>query len=82
MNIKTKFLHSTTYKSDRVSVTIDGQRKEFSWDYADNQDVNHFKAIMYAIKELKRGIKYDFEFNRAWKRGDVISTDTGYTVTL
>jgi hypothetical protein len=83
--IKTKFLAPTDYRGDRIGVTIDGQRKEYGYNYAFSSTENHFQAIWKALAELKGPSKkhrFQYEFNHAWRNGHVDSTSTGYEAIL
>ena len=78
--ITTKFLGATDFKGERISVSINGERKFISYNYALNGFENHKDAVYKAMMELNKSVGKQFDALRAIKKIGHINGEHGLNV--
>ena len=78
--ITTKMLQATDHNGERISVSIDGQRKFISYNYALNAFENHTNAVYSAAMQLNKSKGFQFDALKAIKKIGYINGERGLLV--
>ena len=78
--IKTFMNHATDYKGERITVSVDGDKKIYPYEYKLNALENHKRAVWKAVNDLNKSHRQQFDVHKALKDIDHINGERGLII--